>query len=76
MGFGGGKKAIFKVTSCPLQLIFYFLTNRKMDLCEVEKDVSSFRLAFGQSVMPLGRGRENDFSKRLLTMKNHIMPSD
>jgi hypothetical protein len=36
---------MFKVTNYPLYLIFYFLINRKLDLREVEKDVSRVRLA-------------------------------
>jgi hypothetical protein len=39
------QKAMFKVTSYPLYLIFYFLTNRKMDLRDAEKDVSRVLLA-------------------------------
>jgi hypothetical protein len=31
------QRAMFKETNYPLYLIFYFLTNRKMDLREVEK---------------------------------------
>jgi hypothetical protein len=39
------EKATFKETNYPFYLIFYFLTNRKLVLRELEKDVSRFRLA-------------------------------
>jgi hypothetical protein len=133
--------ALFKVTSNLFYLVFYFLINRKPELREMEKDVTSVRLSlfihtllssnpkntnwarsgkqctwwtitpvkyfsasmkhinetymtsrkrifrgspclgnsfcdFGRSVMPLGRGRKNDFSMRRLTLKRNDLPSD
>jgi hypothetical protein len=58
------KKAIFKVTFCLFYHIFNFLTNKKLDLHEVEKDVSSVRLALLSSnpKIHLVRGRESNVS--------------
>jgi hypothetical protein len=63
------QKAIFKVTSYLFYLIIYFLTNRKLDLREVEKDVSSVLLDLCIHILlssnpkiRLVRGRESNDS--------------
>jgi hypothetical protein len=60
----GLKKAIFKVTSYLFYHIFSFLTNRKLDLREIEKDVPSVLLALLSSndKIHLVRGRESNVS--------------
>jgi hypothetical protein len=46
------QKAMFKAISYPLYLIFYFWTNRKLDLLELEKDVSRLLLALFTHILP------------------------
>jgi hypothetical protein len=52
-----------------------YLTSRKGIFRESPSFANSFS-AFGRSEMPLGRGRENDFSKRRLTLKSQFLSSD
>jgi hypothetical protein len=46
------QKALLKVTIHQLNLSFYFLNNRKLDLREVQKDVSRVRLALFIHILP------------------------
>jgi hypothetical protein len=63
------QKAMFKVTSYPLYLIFYVLANKKLDIREVEENVSHVILALFFHILPSkqpiqrhGRGRESYYS--------------
>jgi hypothetical protein len=70
-----------KVTSNLFYLVFYFLTNRKLVLRELEKDVSSVRLALcihillsSNQKIRLARGGESNVSGGPKTLQNIFLP--
>jgi hypothetical protein len=72
---------MLKVTSYPLYLIFNFITNRKMDLREEEKDVSRVRLNLFIHTLPsrkpkirIVRGRESNDSGGPQTLQSVFLP--
>jgi hypothetical protein len=73
---------MFKVISYPLYLIFYFLTNRKLFLREVEKGISRVRLALFIHIIPsrnpkirIVLGRERNESGGPHTLQSIFLPS-